>query len=283
LFAIGQTPTLNQWKQLILAKPDMKAVIGGGGNYPWIYINKNSKVEALRDERVRRAMVMLFDQKEIALATFGTAENIVEYSRGLFLPGLGNPNAEIAKIQGWDKPYDQRITEAKKLVADAGYAKGFTIYLPSMSAGNVISGTTYIAETWKKHLNIDYKIEPVTTAEYRKKLVAADFDAILGSLASSGVGDPDDQKNYFVSTSSLNFLGFKNPELDRLWKQQEAEQDPAKRTELIKQAERIAFSEYTMMPYPPSANNRVKYPYVKGYTLQNLFLGVYLHTTWLDK
>ncbi|HEY4200568.1 MAG TPA: ABC transporter substrate-binding protein [Devosiaceae bacterium] len=86
---------------------------------------KGTKVPALGDVRVRQAMNMVFDRPSIS---------------EFLLNGLAEPTQQIflttsqAFVQGGDTHYPYDVDQAKKLMAEAGYADGFTITMPSTSS-----------------------------------------------------------------------------------------------------------------------------------------------------
>lgn len=84
-----------------------------------------TKVPALADVRVRQAMNLVFDRQSIA---------------EFLLNGLAEPAQQIflttsqSYVQGSDTYYPYDVEKAKALMAEAGYADGFSVTLPSTSA-----------------------------------------------------------------------------------------------------------------------------------------------------
>jgi ABC-type transport system substrate-binding protein len=289
-YGIAQTPGSEGWPQIEAQNLDVTAIPGEGGNWPSIYINKNSVLEPLRDWRVRKAMCMLFDQEKIALAIFKTTDNVVQYNNAIFQPTMGASPDDVAKIMGWDKPWEERVAAAKQLMAEAGYADGgFTIYMPCMSVQMVIDACSYLGEVWKEHLNIDYNLEPVSYPEYRKKLGrgpaegAAAFDVMLGQFSATATGDPGLMRDSFMSDGPNNFLYLANARVDELFVASDSEQDPEKRQEMFAEIERLIISEYTIMSSPMTAGALAVWSYTKNVQVQYPFQGTYFQLTWLDK
>jgi ABC-type transport system substrate-binding protein len=286
-YGIGQTPGTEGWPQIEKQNLDVTALPGYGGNWPSIYINKNSNLEALRDPRVRKAMTMLFNQEEIALAIFKTTDEVIYYNNAIFQPGMGASQEDVASIMGWDKPYEERVAEAKKLMADAGYADGFTIYIPAMTVQMVLDACTLLGETWKKHLNIEYNLEPVSYPDYREKLgrgaTGSAYDVMLGQFSATAISDPGVMADTFTTGAKNNFLNFANLRVDELFLAAESDPDPAKRHEMYAEIERLLISEHTIMSSPVTAGSLALWSYVKDYELQYPFQGTLFTRTWLDK
>ena len=84
-------------------------------------------VPALGDVRVRQAMNMVFDKEAMAKSLYlGQAQPTAQ----VFRPGTP------AYIDGLKDPYPFDIEKAKSLMAEAGYANGFDLELPTMSGQN---------------------------------------------------------------------------------------------------------------------------------------------------
>jgi len=251
---------------------------------PSLFINPIG-VAPLRDERVRRAMVMLADQKSLIIAHYATDSVVYSYNNGIFLPPYSNPPDVVSRIMGWDKPMEQRIVDAQQLMREAGYyPQGFDIYIPSYRDQSVINAETILAETWKKYLNIKYEIRPLESASFVQELNGKKFDMCLGNMPQlGGGGDPDGLRGGFTTASPTNFLSFSNPTVDTLWEKQAAEPDITKRAAITQQIESAILSEHTIIRYPIMFGRYVWWPYVKGHLPPNMYMGVTLETVWLDK
>lgn len=81
------------------------------------YIALNEAVKPLDDVRVRRALQLALDRQTLLDAAYG-GSGVVE--NGIFPVGLKGHNPDLPAL-----PYDP--AEAKKLLADAGYADGFDL------------------------------------------------------------------------------------------------------------------------------------------------------------
>jgi peptide/nickel transport system substrate-binding protein len=85
--------------------------------------------EPFKDIRVRQAMNLLFDREQYAVAAYGDTE-FSNLAATFFSPPFSIGKEKLDEIKNMDKTYEERIAMAQKLMADAGYADGFTIRFP---------------------------------------------------------------------------------------------------------------------------------------------------------
>lgn len=99
---------------------------------------------------------------------------------------------------------------------------------------------------WKE-IGIDIKLVPVPWAEKLKRLQAGKF-----ALSSSGWGpdypDPMTYLDLFESTNGSNHGKYKNKKYDKLIRGAKKEKDPAKRMEMLYEAEKIVIEDMVISP-----------------------------------
>ncbi|MGP9744798.1 ABC transporter substrate-binding protein [Brachybacterium sp. AOP29-B2-41] len=101
-------------------------VLAEPGTWTGMYLNDRAgeMVPALGDVRVRRAMNMVFDREAIAAHLYaGEATATAQ----IFNPGSSAYDASL------DGTYPFDVSEARRLMEEAGYADGFGIEVPSVS------------------------------------------------------------------------------------------------------------------------------------------------------
>jgi peptide/nickel transport system substrate-binding protein len=105
-----------------------KSEFNSGENKPtavavlWLADHKGEVVPALADPRVREAINLVFDRKTIASKLIGSGSQPTNQ--------LVNPEDAAFSEELFDvTPYD--VDKAKKLMAEAGYADGFPVTMPS--------------------------------------------------------------------------------------------------------------------------------------------------------
>lgn len=142
-----------------------------------IISDRTGKVEpALGDVRVRQAMNMVFDKQEMADNLYlGTATPTAQVFRE------GTP----AFIEGLEDPYAFDVEAAKTLMAEAGYADGFTLEMPTMEGQNFETLMPYVTQQLAE-INIDVKQVPLSGANAITELLSGKFPVVLWQLGNLG-------------------------------------------------------------------------------------------------
>jgi len=164
------------------------------------------------DVRVRRAISMAIDRQKQVDTVF----------EGHGIIGWGVPwiyvqdKMPTAKDLG---PYWQfKPAEAKKLLAEAGHAKGFETtlfyyeYFPQMT-----SQVQLVQQDLKKNLNIDVKITKMDYTTYYGKYVEGKWDGMSwGFQSGHAIGLDERTYHYMHSKSTKNFFRVNDPMVDEL-------------------------------------------------------------------
>ncbi|HNP71921.1 MAG TPA: ABC transporter substrate-binding protein, partial [Kouleothrix sp.] len=175
---------------------------------------------------------------------------------------------------GYDKAenrfgYDP--AKAKAALAEAGFAdgKGLPELKWAYSSSNPANQARieYIAQMYQKSLGITIVPEPVegtTLTALRKSNETYPMITTAGWCA-----DYPDQQNWLSVYwhSSTNFAkntGYKNAEIDKLLEQADVETDPAKRTQLYDQAQKLVIGDLGQIMRGVTKNTYLIKPYVKG-------------------
>jgi peptide/nickel transport system substrate-binding protein len=196
------------------------------------------------DPRVRRAVFLAIDRQELVKIARCAEPYGCFGSAGTFLPNKGGKVVEssedLAQMPGWRQPKDQDITEAKALMAAAGYAHGVQAMLNLTNAPAGVRIGEVIAEQLRKSLGIDFTIEAVDRATTVDRIIRGTHHA---SLDSSGVIllDPADYLNqhFLVMGGQKNPDSWSHPRLTELIEAQAREPEPTKRLSLFKEAVKI--------------------------------------------
>ena len=159
------------------------------------------------------------------------------------------PAAEPAEAV-LDPAQAERIAQAKKLLAEAGYAdgKGFPkleILYNTLEAHKKVAAA--IQQMWRKHLGIEVSLR---NAEW--KVYLDDMSKLRYQIMRRGwIADYTDPMTFIelmASWSDNNNTGWKNPAYDELVRKALAEADPARRLEFLRQAEKILVDELPILP-----------------------------------
>lgn len=202
----------------------------------------------LKDVRVRQAIAYAIDYPAITTAISPTLQTAA-YS--LLMPWMD--------VYSKDAPeYKFDPEKAKKLLAEAGYAKGFTLKVLNTSAQGV---------TEQQQLEIDYlsqvgikmELELVDTPTYNQRRNKGDF-MMAGRLLPAVNPDmilfsylhPDN-----TAPKGLNGARYNNPEATAAMEAARAEADPEKRMAYYAKVQKIAMTE---LPYIPATAGNVYWP-----------------------
>ncbi|WAL74668.1 ABC transporter substrate-binding protein [Kitasatospora sp. YST-16] len=163
-------------------------------------------VPALGDVRVRQAINMVFDKAAIAQKLYqGQAEPTAQIFRknsAAWIPDLKDPY-----------PYD--LAAAKKLMADAGYADGFSLEIPYL-AGFGLDSAMPVAVQGLKELNIEAKQVTLSGANALLDMLSGKYPVIFWPLGNHGDSRLTIDGSV-LPTSVWNTGKTSDPTVDQLW------------------------------------------------------------------
>lgn len=145
------------------------------------YIGLNEKVEALSNVLVRQALQRAVDRQAILEALYAGRGNV---ENGIFPHGLIGYNPDLPEI-----PYD--VEEAKALMAEAGYADGFSMELcySSESSQTTKDLLEIVAAQWAQ-IGVQASVVEVDSGSFTDQRAAGELDAYTGEW-SADFNDPD--------------------------------------------------------------------------------------------
>lgn len=207
-----QTATLN----------DDFTILEGNVNYvQGMFLN--NAAAPFNDIRVRQAMYYAVDRELINQFIFDGKSHIIGTNMIPAFSKYYNSSTETM--------YSHNIEKAKELLAEAGYADGFsfTITVPNNYAPH--EGTAQIIQQSLAEIGINAKIELVEfttwfSEVYQNRNYEATVVAVDGTLSPSSWF----AKNY--SKSAVNFTNYNNPEFDEIYLQALSTTDEAVKIEL---------------------------------------------------
>jgi len=189
-------------------------------SFGYTYLGYNLKRPLFQDRRVRQALAYAINKQEIidgVLLGYGTA------ATGPYKPDTWVYNADIKK-------YSYNPDKARQLLADAGWkdtdgngilnkdGKELSFTIVTNQGNDLRAKTGEIIQRRFKDVGVDVKLRIIEWATFLKEFInPGNFDATI--LAWTGGPEPD-QYNIWHSSKTvpgeLNFIGFKNDEVDRL-------------------------------------------------------------------
>ena len=221
------------------------------------YLGLNVDAPPFDDPAVRQAFAQAIDKNKLAdLVLKNTALPAV----GILPPGMPDYDQNLVGL-----PYDP--VRARQLLASSKYAPTMpqVVLAVSGTSGHMDSVTRAILSMIESNLGITVTVEQVEWSYFLR-----DMNERRYQIYSAGwIGDYPDSQNFldvlFHSQSSQNHMGYHNREADQLLEQARVEQDPAERTTLYHQAERIIVNEAPWIPLTHGIQYTLVKPYVKGF------------------
>ncbi len=191
------------------------------------------------DVRVRRALAMALDRGEIA----GNVMKAGEPPAARFVP------PELAGYEtGVRVPFDP--ARARELLAEAGFPGGKGLP-PVEILYNTSDAHRTIAEAvqrmWRENLGVDARLLNQDWKVYLTALNTLDYSVARSSWIAD-VADPVNFLECFLTGAGNNRTGWSSPAFDELIRASYAEADPARRRDLLRQADELLLGECPIAP-----------------------------------
>jgi peptide/nickel transport system substrate-binding protein len=217
----------------------------------------NDSKEPFTDKRVRQAMSLAIDRKEIVdTAVFGSG--VVS---GPIPPAMRPWAIPVSYVVDLDK--------AKALLREAGHPKGFKATAKVSPQYPLDVANCQIIKSQLQRIGIELEIQLVEWGQFLKEWLGGNYDTVC--LTSGPLAEPDAfTYDYFHSKSPRNRAKFFTGELDDLVTQARGATEPEKRRELLAEVQR-AVLDLAPVIYLYSGNGfEVHRPHVKGYQANRL-------------
>jgi peptide/nickel transport system substrate-binding protein len=246
----------------------------------------NSVAPPFDNPKIRKAMAMAIDRQAF-IDILGESKTSMG---GAMLPapeGLwAMPPDRLAALPGYGADTAKNLAEAQAIMAALGYgpAKMLKVKVSTRNISIYRDPGVILIDQMKK-IYIDGELDPIDTTVWYAKVQRKDYSVGL-NLTGVPVDDPDVNlvENY-TCKSERNYTQYCNPEIDDLIFRQSKELDPAKRKEIVWEAERRLAEDVVR---PIIFHNRAAtcwHPHVKGIVLHqnSIYNNWRLEDAWLDK
>jgi len=240
--------------------------------------------EPFRDVRVRRALALASNWKE------GLETNAWSL-------GNGAPNPTIpAALREWTIPitqltpegrrlYDQDLSAAKRLLAQAGFPTGLKVPLDATLgwSPDYVDLLQVVMRNWKE-AGIETELRGKEFGAFMASAIYGKFEKLAHSLRGGTPIADLSLYNFHVPGEALNSSGVDDPRLTDMIRLQRRMLDPVKRREIVYDIQRY-LAEQVYYHYDPSVSTVAAWePYVKNFA-PNLGhdYGGRLMVAWLDR
>jgi oligopeptide transport system substrate-binding protein len=211
--------------------------------------------------QLRRALSLVIDREKLAQLVLRVGE-LPAY--GWVPPGVFNYTPQSFDYRS--VPLAQRVAEARRLYAEAGYSSARPLrfelrYNPGEMHDRL---AVAVASMWKESLGAEARL---TAVEFKSLLQDIDRGDVE-IFRSSWVGDYNDAYTFaqlLKSDFGINLTHYRSPQYDRLLERAAAEVDPLKRRELLESAERRMLADHPLLPLYFYVNKHLVKPQVHGW------------------
>jgi len=160
--------------------------------------------------------------------------------------------------------YDYDPELASQMVIDAGFPDGVDLQVHCDSSPAAIDFSSMLKDMWEK-IGVRLEIKSYDTTTYGEMVYKGTYRHFYTEL-SLEVGNPIATMTRFgLSTSYLNFGGWKNERFDELVADMVKELDVAERNRLVKEASLIILRDVAYLPVTPIASGGYWWPWLKNY------------------
>lgn len=239
--------------------PDAIRIAPYRGTY---YFAFNTRRPPFNDVRVRRALAMSVDRDILVNKVIGLGQPVAWSVVPPHLAGYGP--AVLPSFARW--PEAQRLAEARRLLAEAGYGPErpleFSIrYNTDVEHRRVALA---LAQMWKP-LGVIARIGNAEAAVHFAALKTGDF-----TLARSGwIADYSGAENflgvYLSDAGPLNYPGYDEPQYDMQVRAALKVADPAARNEALRKAESLLVEDAPVLPLYHYVSKSLVGPNVEGW------------------
>ena len=192
----------------------------------------NPKYGPFSKKQVRQALNYAIDSRLI----------IQKLLKGKAFPCVGYLPSTSPAFDPRAKGYEFNPEKAKALMKEAGYQKGFSF--ECIGTSNESWGVVVVEAImpFLKRINVTVKPRQLEGAALADRIRRMDFQAFIWSLSSGAGGDPLQALNRWHSknpSTAGNFVGYRNPEFDRLLEIAGRERDLNTRLRILRQADAL--------------------------------------------
>lgn len=183
---------------------------------------------------------------------------------GWVAPGVADYTPQRPEWAAW--PREQRLAEARRLYAAAGYSatQPLTLELRHATGENDKRAATALAALWKQNLGVQVTLVNEEIKVYVRRLREHRAQAFLWDW----VGDYDDATTFsdvLKGGQGHNYTGWSSDRYDAALAQAAREADPAKRRAALEAAERVVVEEWPLVPVYFAVSARLVKPHVGGW------------------
>ena len=213
------------------------------------YFEFNHNTKAFSNVKVRKALSLAYDVNTYIDTVKGDQSTV---ANTFTAPSVNN--GEFAKSLGnlFDRPETEADYAELKALLEEGLKeegiefKDFKITLLGDTGDDALKTYAFFKEQWQNHLGLSDSQVVIKQVEFKTRIAdmqSGNFDIVFAGW-SADYDDPMSYLDLWLTGSGNNHGGYSNAEYDKVVKAALVEADAAKRTEYLKQAEKIIAEDY---------------------------------------
>jgi peptide/nickel transport system substrate-binding protein len=243
-------------------------------------ITMRTDMPPFNDVRVRRAISHAIDRQALIEAVWGRGEPTPAVSRGLVEWSL-----PIEQLGPGAKYYQYDPKEARRLLAEAGYPKGFkTPFIVSSGYGRDLLDDAQMIMRFLKDVGIEAELKIQEHGAYVATTVQGKYEGMI--RGPIGITYEPDRRLYraYAADSSLNTGHVNDPTLSEMVKAQRRTKDLQARKQLIHDIQRYEAEHQYYVYLNSNTITATWQPYVKNFSPNQGFdYGNRAAALWLDR
>ncbi|MDZ7684781.1 MAG: ABC transporter substrate-binding protein [Gammaproteobacteria bacterium] len=243
----GTTPQLkwNRW-------------LSTGGNFMSLRVDK----EPLDDRRVRRALNLAVNQKEIVEKFYGGHAEIMAYPQH---PGFGPYFEPLEDMpESIQELFTYNPEKARELLAEAGLPDGFEMDVQVCSCNPSDMDLVPLLEDYLSKVGVEINIKPMEYASFLSAMTTRTHSA--GYLMGSGHVNPTTTlRKSFVTGQTWNPSMYSDPWFDAKMAEVYRSRDEEERIRLVREMTRKILDEAPYIWLPVDYTYTAWWPWVKNY------------------
>ncbi len=220
-------------------------------------------VPPFSDLRVRRALHLALDRQELNRVAAQGEGTINPPGVPAIKKGWAIPEEELLKLPGYRQPKEPDVADAKRLLAEAGYAGGLKT---TLTYGTNSFPQRAIAEPLAAQyakLGIDVTIRALPGPDHRRVLRDGAYDMALELTADMRLAAR--QWEQLHSQSAANKMGFKDAELDRLLDLQRTSGDDSELKRAVRAMQELLLDKLYLIATIDTPVYQLWQPWTKNY------------------
>ncbi len=214
------------------------------------------------DVRVRRALNLAVDKKEIVRSFYGGNADIFGYPQHPDYIGYYEPLEQMP--DSIKELYAYNPDKAKKLLAEAGYPNGFSFKVQYCSCSPTHTDLLPLVAAYLEQVGVKLELQPMEYASFLSGMTTKKHAA--GYMMDNGHTNPTTTlRKSFATGQTWNPSMYANPEIDRKIDAILNERDEPKRQQMVKAVTREIIDSAPYIWLPTQYIYTLWWPWVKNY------------------